>query len=181
MANGASISHSAPIRDATAKMFSISPRPRLLVVRLGALPGAIAIRLPILAFLLLPLNVLAQSGQPKRVLIVNSFGGAAPPFTVHAMAFETELVKKLGERVDLDEVSLDMARYADSDMQDAIVDYLARRNLKWQPDIVVPIGSPAGAFVPKYRERLFPLTPILYFSLDRRLLPARALDNNATY
>jgi hypothetical protein len=46
---------------------------------------------------------------------------AAPPFTTHSIAFETELVEKLGERVDLDEVSLDMARYADSDMQEALV------------------------------------------------------------
>ena len=88
------------------------------------------------------------------------------------MAFETELVEKMGERVDLDEVSLDMARYADRDMQEAIVDYLQKRQRKWQPDLVVPIGAPASIFVANYRDRLFPETPILYASADRRLLPA---------
>jgi hypothetical protein len=34
-----------------------------------------------------------------------SFGSAAPPFTVHSTAFENTLVSKMGERVDLDEVS----------------------------------------------------------------------------
>ena len=97
------------------------------------------------------------------------------------MAFETELVEKMGERVDLDEVSLDMARYADRDMQEAIVDYLQKRQRKWQPDLVVPIGAPASIFVANYRDRLFPETPIVYASADRRLLPTGALEKNAVY
>ena len=84
-------------------------------------------------------------------------------------------------RVDLDEVSLDMARYADRDMQEAMVDYLQKRQAKWRPDLVVPIGSPAGIFVANYRDRLFPETPILYTSPDRRLLPPGALEKNAAY
>ena len=122
----------------------------------------------------------ASAAEPKRVLLVHSFGSATPPFTVESMAFETELVQKMGERVDLDEVSLDMARYADRDMQEAIVDYLQKRQAKWQPDLVVPIGAPASIFVANYRDRLFPETPILYASADRRLLPPGALEKNAT-
>src|ERR1044071_7958309 len=30
-----------------------------------------------------------SAAQPKRVLVVNSFGSAAPPFSVHAAAFES--------------------------------------------------------------------------------------------
>ena len=104
--------------------------------------------------------------------LVHSFGSAAPPFTVQSTAFETELVEKMGDRVDLDEVSLDMARYADRDMQEAIVDYLQKRQAKWQPDLVVPIGSPAAIFVANYRDRLFPETPILYATLDRQITSA---------
>ena len=89
----------------------------------------------------------AAADEPKRVLLVHSFGSAAPPFTVESAAFEAELVAKMGDRVDLDEVSLDMARYPDRDMQEAIVDYLQKRQAKWQPDLVVPIGSPAAIFV----------------------------------
>src|SRR4029077_9344753 len=123
----------------------------------------------------------AAADEPKRVLLVHSFGSAAPPFTVESTAFETELVSKMGERVDLDEVSLDMARYPDRDMQEAIVDYLQKRQAKWQPDLVVRIGSPAAIFVATYRDRLFPETPILYASADRRLLPPGALEKNAAY
>lgn len=122
---------------------------------------------------------MAQSG--KRVLIVHSFGSAAPPFTVHSIAFETELTERMGERLDLDEVSLDHARYADPDMQEALVVYLEKRQAKWQPDLVVPIGSPAGVFVAQYRERLFPRTPILYAGMDQRRLPPDALQKNAAF
>jgi len=123
----------------------------------------------------------AAADEPKRVLLVHSFGSAAPPFTVESTAFETELVGMMGGGVDLDEVSLDMARYPDRDMQEAIVDYLQKRQAKWQPDLVVPIGSPAAIFVATYRDRLFPEAPIVYASADRRLLPPGALDKNAAY
>jgi PAS domain S-box-containing protein len=123
----------------------------------------------------------AGAEVPKKVLIVHSFGSAAPPFTTHSIAFETELTRKIGERVDLDEVSLDHARYADPEMEEALVEYLQKRQAKWQPDLVVPIGSPAGIFVEKYRGRLFPHTPILYAGMDRRRLAADALQNNAAF
>src|SRR5437764_14768094 len=86
--------------------------------------------------------VCVAGSEPKRVLIVHSFGTVAPPFTTHSIAFETELVEKMGERVDLDEVSLDMARYADPNLQEALVEYLQKRQAHWHPDLVVPIGSP---------------------------------------
>jgi PAS domain S-box-containing protein len=145
------------------------------VFRFVAHPLIVGVTLSVLA------TVCSFAAEPKRVLVVHSFGSAAPPFTVHSMAFENALVSKMGERVDLDEVSLDMARYSDPDMQEALVDYLQKRKAKWQPDLVVPIGSPAGIFMAKYRDRLFTETPILYTSLDRRLLPEGALAKNAAY
>jgi signal transduction histidine kinase len=91
------------------------------------------------------------------------------------------LTERLGEKVDLDEVSLDHARFADADMEEALVEYLQKRQAKWKPDLVVPIGSPAGKFVEQYRDRLFPQTPILYTGMDRRRLRADALQNNAAF
>jgi hypothetical protein len=125
--------------------------------------------------------VCAAGSEPKRVLVVHSFGSVAPPFTTHSIAFETELVEKMGKRVDLDEVSLDMARYADPNLQEALVEYLQKRQAHWQPDLVVPIGSPAGVFVEQYRDRLFPETPILYTGMDRRRLSPHALERNAAF
>src|SRR3954470_19939381 len=115
--------------------------------RLGYISGWFLFELAILSVF---------AAEPKRVLIVHSFGNAAPPFTIHSTAFETELTAKMGEPVDLDEVWLDVARYASLDMEEALVEFMRQRQTKWQPDLVVPIGSPAGMFVAQYRDRLFP-------------------------
>ena len=74
-----------------------------------------------------------------------------------------------------------MARYAQPDMEGPFVEFLLARLAKWQPDLVVPIGSPAGRFVVKYRDRLFPGAPIIYTGMDRRTLPDDAFKSNATF
>ena len=119
----------------------------------------------------------AEDGPAKRVLMVHSFGSTAPPFTTHSTAFETTLTQEMGQRVDLDQVSLDMARYAQPDMEEPFVEFLLKRLGKWDPDLVVPVGSPAGRFVAKYRNRLFPHTPVIYTGMDLRTLPPGAFDN----
>ncbi len=129
-----------------------------------------------------PLAARAGGGQrPWHVVMVHSFGSAAPPFTTHSTAFESTIKRELGSNVDLDEVSLDMARYAQPDMEEAFADFMAKRISEWQPDVVVPIGSPAGQFVAKFRDKLFPRTPVVYTGMDRRTLPDGALALNATF
>ena len=113
--------------------------------------------------------------------MVHSFGSSAPPFTTHSTAFESTIKRELGTAVDLDEVSLDMARYAQPDMEEAFAEFLGKRMSEWQPDLVVPIGSPAGKFVAKFRDKLFPQTPVVYTGMDRRTLPADAFAKNATF
>ena len=74
----------------------------------------------------------AWGAEAKRVLLVHSFGSTAPPFTTHSTAFQTTLTNEMGERVDMDEVSLDMARYAQPDMEGPFVGFLlARLVLSW--------------------------------------------------
>src|SRR5690348_1627517 len=141
-----------------------------------------AVVLCAVVFLLAASEIRAADPEPaKRVLIVNSFGSSAPPFTTHSTAFETTLTQELGQRVDLDEVSLDMARYAQPELEEPFAEFLHKRLGKWQPDLVVPIGSPAGRFVAKFRDRLFPQTPIVYTGMDRRTLPSDAFARNATF
>ena len=123
----------------------------------------------------------ASAAGPKRVLIVNSFGSAAPPFTIHSTSFESELVANVGEGVALDEVSLDMARNDEREMQEAMVDYLEKRRANWRPDLVVPIGSPALVFVATHYDRLFPGTPILGVAANQRFLPQGEWEKNAAY
>src|SRR6476661_8929032 len=104
----------------------------------------------------------ADGERPRRVLMVHSFGSSAPPFTTHSTAFESTIKQELGAAVDLDEASLDMARYAQPDMEEAFAEFLVKRVSRWQPDLVVPIGSPAGRFVAKFRDKVFPRTPVIH-------------------
>ena len=123
----------------------------------------------------------AAAAEAKRVLIVHSFGRATPPFAMQSTAFQTTLTKELGESIDMDEVSLDMASYGQPDLEGPFVEFLLARLSKWHPDLVIPIGAPAGQFVVKYRARLFPRASIIYTAMDRRTLPADAFQNNATF
>src|SRR5688572_2436119 len=83
----------------------------------------------------------AEGERPRRVLVVHSFGNSAPPFTTHSTAFAAEIKRQLGtEAVDLDDVSLAVARYAQPEMEEAYAQFLGKRLSAWQPDLVVPIG-----------------------------------------
>jgi signal transduction histidine kinase len=123
----------------------------------------------------------AAAAESKRVLVIHSFGSTAPPFTTGSTAFEAALTREMGGRVDLAEVSLDMARYAESDLEEPFVEFLLLRLTKWQPDLVVPIGAPAGRFVAKHAHRLFPKTPIIYTGMDRRTVPPYAFQKYAAF
>ena len=123
----------------------------------------------------------ATAAEPKRVLLVHSFSSGTPPFTVESTAFETELVEKIGERVDLDEVSLDMARYADRDMQEAIVEYLQKRQANGSPTSSCRSARPQPFSLQTIAIGCFRKRPSCMPPLDRRLLPPGALEKNATY
>ena len=123
----------------------------------------------------------AAGAEPKRVLIVHSFGRATPPFATQSTAFQTTLTKELRDSVEIDEVSLDMASYRQPDLEGPFIEFLRARVSTWQPDLVIPVGAPAGQFVVKYRDRLFPQAAIIYTAMDRRTLPADASQNNATF
>jgi PAS domain S-box-containing protein len=65
-------------------------------------------------------------------------------------------------------------------MEEPFAELLLKRLTKWRPDLVVPIGSPAGRFVAKFRDRLFPETPVIY-TADARTLPPDEFQKNATF
>jgi PAS domain S-box-containing protein len=135
-----------------------------------------------LGFVLLALAAHPAAGdEPKRVLIIHSFGRTAPPFATPSTAFETALTEELGDAVELDEVSLDMARNVQPGVEQHFVQFLVARLSTRLPELVVPIGSPAGRFVVKYRDRLFPRASVIYTAMDRRTLPVDALEHNAAF
>ena len=122
----------------------------------------------------------AAAETPARVLILDSFGRDVAPFNAGVSAFRTTLAKELGAPVDIYEASLDAARFAEPEKELPFVEFLKSRFESRQLDLIVPVGAPAVKFIAKYRESLFPSTPILFMGADPRLLPSGLLITNAT-
>ncbi len=131
--------------------------------------------------LLLGLTTLcASAAGPKRVLILEPFERDVAPFSAAASAFRSTLAQDLGGSVDIYEVPLDLARFAGPEGKDSLVVFLEGRLKSHPVDLVVPVGGPSMQFAARYRERLFPDTPVLILGSDSRQMPPGLLRTNTT-
>ncbi len=63
----------------------------------------------------------------------------------------------------------------------AIVDYILSTFASGpKPDLIVTVSGPAAAFARKYRQQLFPDTPLLFAAVDERYLRGAPLGTNET-
>ncbi|SDR64286.1 His Kinase A (phospho-acceptor) domain-containing protein [Rhizobiales bacterium GAS113] len=116
--------------------------------------------------------------EPKRVFLLHSFGSEFAPFSDLPGTLREELVRQWPGPLDLFEASLDMALFSDVDAQSPFADYLSALFAQRRVDLVVPIGGPAVSFIQRYRERLFPTTPMLFSGLEERRLQDTVLTAN---
>jgi signal transduction histidine kinase len=128
--------------------------------------------LALLAFMAIVILPIAQAVEPKRVLIIYSFGRDFAPYNVVATTLRTDLTQLMRESVALQEVSLDQERGTTREDERQFVEHLVRRNRGVPPDLVIAIANPAMLFSLRYREQLFPGRPLLVSGLDRRRLDA---------
>src|SRR5436853_6025040 len=105
------------------------------------------------AILLLAMTGAAFS-EPKRVMLLHSFGREFAPWSEYARTIREELGQQSKEPIDIFEVSLASARSAE-DEEGPFVDYLRALFGKRQLDLAITIGSPAVAFFLRHRSQLF--------------------------
>src|SRR5512137_2542028 len=122
----------------------------------------------------------ASATTPKRVLILDPFGRDVAPFSTAVSAFRTTLARELGERVDIYELPLELARFAGPEGEGPLVAFLEGRIKSHPVDLVVPIGTGGVQFAARYRERLFPNTPVLVVGSPTQSVPPGLLGTNAT-
>ncbi|MCV3232956.1 histidine kinase [Mesorhizobium sp. YC-39] len=132
------------------------------------------------AFLLLS-TLGANAAEPKRVLLLHSFGRDFAPFSEMTKSFQAALVKRSPEPVDIYEASIFTARFREPENEGSLVKYLQDLFSGRRLDLIVAQGGPAAAFVEKYRQQLFFDTPIVIAGVDARLTPDAATTPNATY
>jgi signal transduction histidine kinase len=119
-------------------------------------------------------------GEPKRVLMLHSFGPDFLPWSAFARAIRTELEQRSPWPLELQEHNLLSARFSDPGPEAPFVDYLRSLYAGRPPDIVVSIGAPAARFVQKYRAQLFPETPMVLTAVEQRLVNRTDLTDNDT-
>jgi signal transduction histidine kinase len=119
----------------------------------------------------------AAFSEPRRVLLLHSFGRDFAPWNEYARAIREELGRQSKELTDIFEVSLASARFADDD-DGPFVDYLRALFGKRRLDLVITIGAPAVNFFQRYRRQLFPSVPAVYTGLEQRRVPLDALTAN---
>ncbi len=129
-----------------------------------------------LALLTSLLLSVAHAAEPKRVLIIHSFGRDFAPYNIVSTILRTDLTQLMRESVALQEASLDLERGGTPEDERLFLDYLVRRNRGVSPDLVIAIANPAMLFCLRYRDELFPGRPLLVTGLDRRRLETVRLE-----
>ena len=112
--------------------------------------------------------------EPKRVLLLHSFGRDFAPWNEHARTFREELVRQSPDAIDLFEASLATARSADVE-EGPFVEYLRGLFAKRKLDLVVAIGGPAVAFIQEHRQGLFSSVPAVFTGYEQRRVKPETL------
>ncbi len=146
-------------------------------------------RLPIQAAgLLLLLLLLSQptvtggaaTNAPKHVLLLESFNCDMAPWDKITPTFITELAEESSRPVKFHEVNLDTSLATDPQSEAAITNYLLAQYAGRPPDLVVPVGAEAARFWWRYRQSLFPSTPVVIAGIEDRILQTPHLNSNET-
>src|SRR5262245_17027904 len=126
----------------------------------------------------------ALGADPKRVLIIDSFGRDFAPWSEYAKRFRADLDRQWSDPIDLYETSLTIPRLSDESKENEFKEsqftsYIHSLFVDRRLDLIVTIGAPAAEFAQRNRARLFPTTPLLLGILEqRRILPASLTPND---
>ena len=140
-------------------------------VRSTTLIGAILVTL-------LMSTVVAGEQQPKRVLMLHSFG---PDFgDLYSKDLRAELDRELPGRLDLYEEWLVSARFSTPEEDAALGNYLSSLFAAHPLDLIITLGAPAANFIQKYRQTLFARTPELLADVEERRVDSARLQGEET-
>jgi hypothetical protein len=129
------------------------------------------------------LTTQAQSladGEPKRVLMLYSFGRDFKPWKDYASTIRSELERQSPWPLDIQNQSLVSVRSSNEDAEVLFIEYLGALYRKNPPDIIVGIGAPAAVFVQQHRQQIFPKAPMVFTALEERRIDVAALTKDDT-
>ena len=136
--------------------------------------------LAIALLLATPCQSQAADPEPKRVLMLHSFGPRFKPWSDYAQAIRSEISQQRQKPVDFLDHSLVNARESDENSEAAFVEYLRALYVSRPIDLIVAIGAPAANFIQRHRQRLFPATPMVFTAVEQRRVQYEKLTENDT-
>jgi signal transduction histidine kinase len=132
------------------------------------------------ALLMASLMGSAAATEPKRVLMLLSFGRDFRPWSEYATDLRIELNKQSPWPLDIIEFSLVSARSSDENPEGPFTEYLQALFVSQTPDLIIGIGAPAAGFVQRKRDQLFKNTPMLFTAIEARRIDFFNLTANDT-
>ena len=118
--------------------------------------------------------------EPKRVMMLHSFGLRFKPWDDYARILRSEINRQSKRAVRFDDHSLLNARLGQDKSDAPFVDYLHAIYAEKPPDLIIAVGAPAANFVQRYRPQLFPGTPMLFTAVEARRVQYDKLTENDT-
>jgi signal transduction histidine kinase len=118
------------------------------------------------------------AAEPRRVLLLHSFGPHFSPWRVVSNRFREALLEQSRIAIDLYEASLQSGRFAETLDDRPFIEYLHALFADRSLDLVVAMGAPAARFFLKHRPEIFPSTPLLITGADERTLNGAVLTAN---
>jgi signal transduction histidine kinase len=131
--------------------------------------------LPLLALLLSPLIATAGAENVRRVLVLCPSNDRQPGNLLFEQGLRTTFAASPTEHVEIYNEYLDSARFSDDRHQGQLAHYLRRKYADIKIDVVIPWLAPSLDFALKYRQELFPTTPIVFGAIEERQLKDRDL------
>ena len=122
----------------------------------------------------------AMAAEPKRVLLLHSFGWNFQAEDAFGDYLRTDLAEKSPYPLDPYEVVLEIARFSDGERDEGFMAYLRDLFPTRPPDLIVTMVSPAARFIQRHRRDLFPSTPVIFAALDARAINDATLTADDT-
>jgi len=123
----------------------------------------------------------AEAQSPVRqVLVLQSFSRGNMILDQFTGNFRVDLDRRVGEPVNVVQLVVGPTGFVGAPEQ-AVINFIDSTFADGpKPDLVVTIAGPAAVFARKYREQLFPDTPLLFAAVDERYLRDAPLGENDT-
>ena len=113
-------------------------------------------------------------------MMLHSFGPRFKPWSDYAQTIRSEISRQWRKPVDFLDHSLVNARQDDENSEASFVEYLRTLYASRPVDLIVAIGAPSANFVQRYRQRLFPETPMILTAVEQRRVQFVKLTENDT-